>query len=144
MAEPDPTTPRLSHLLESALYVDDLDRSEAFYARVLGLPRFLRDERMCGLGVPGSIVLLLFRRGASTEPTKTPTGDIPPHDAHGRQHLCFAMPWGELAAWEAQLAAHAIALESRVTWPRGGTSLYFRDPDGHSLEIATPGLWPNW
>jgi catechol 2,3-dioxygenase-like lactoylglutathione lyase family enzyme len=36
-----------------------------------------------------------------------------------------------------------IAIESRITWARGGTSLYFRDPDGHSLEVATPGLWPN-
>ena len=61
-----------------------------------------------------------------------------------QQHLCFAMPWGELASWEAHLAADGIAIESRITWPRGGTSLYLRDPDGHSLEIATPGLWPSW
>jgi len=24
---------------------------------------------------------------------------------------------------------------------RGGHSIYFRDPDGHLLELATPGLW---
>ena len=36
-----------------------------------------------------------------------------------------------------------IEVESRVNWARGGTSLYFRDPDGNSLEVATPGLWPN-
>lgn len=137
--------PRLSHLLEQSLYVADLDRSERFYRDVLGLEPFLADARMRGLGVPGGSVLLLFLRGASTEPTPTDTGAlIPPHDAAGRQHLCFAMPWGELAAWEAHLAAGGIALESRVTWPRGGTSLYLRDPDGHSLEIATPGLWPSW
>ncbi len=136
--------PRLSHALEFSLYVDDLDRAQGFYARVLGLECFLRDDRMAGLGVPGGSVLLLFRRGGSTSPASTPTGDIPPHDAAGHQHLCFGMPWGELAAWEASLRAADVAIESRIVWPRGGTSLYFRDPDGHSVEIATPGLWPNW
>jgi catechol 2,3-dioxygenase-like lactoylglutathione lyase family enzyme len=42
------------------------------------------------------------------------------------------------------LAAQGVVVESRITWPRGGTSLYFRDPDGHSVEVATPGLWPNY
>ena len=34
-----------------------------------------------------------------------------------------------------------IEIESRVTWPGGGTSLYFRDPEGHLLELLTPGVW---
>ena len=137
-------TPRLSHALESSLYVEDLDRAQAFYGRVLGLECFLRDERMAGMGVPGGSVLLLFRRGGSTQASPTPGGTIPPHDASGAQHVCFAMPWGELARWEDHLGAMEVTLESRVVWPRGGTSLYFRDPDGHSVEIATPGLWPSW
>jgi catechol 2,3-dioxygenase-like lactoylglutathione lyase family enzyme len=58
--------------------------------------------------------------------------------------LCFGIPLGELAAWQAHLARHDISVESRVRWPRGSTSVYFRDPDGHSLEVATPGLWPNY
>ncbi len=136
--------PRLSHMLEQGLYVADLDRAEAFYRRVLGLERFLRDDRMVGLGVPGGSVLLLFQRGGSVEASPTPGGVIPPHDASGHQHLCFAMPWGELAAWEAHLASEGVALESRVTWPRAGTSLYYRDPAGHSGAVATPGLWPSW
>ncbi|MEP7038442.1 MAG: glyoxalase, partial [Acidobacteriota bacterium] len=32
-------------------------------------------------------------------------------------------------------------IESKVKWERGGTSIYFRDPDKHLLELATPGLW---
>ena len=28
--------------------------------------------------------------------------------------------------------------------PRSGESIYFRDPDGHLLELATPGLWPGY
>jgi hypothetical protein len=31
-----------------------------------------------------------------------------------------------------------------VVWPEGSTSIYFRDPDGHLLELVTPGLWPNY
>ena len=60
----------------------------------------------------------------------------------GVTHVVW-IPDSELGAWEAHLTAQGIAIESRVTWERGGTSLYFRDPDGNSLEVATPGLWPN-
>ena len=137
--------PRLSHLLESSVYVSDLDRAQAFYQSVFGFELFLRDERMAGLAIPGASILLLFQRGGSTEATPTDGGAaIPPHDGGGSVHLCFAMPLGELAAWEAHLAAHGVAVESRVTWPRGGTSLYLRDPDDSLVELATPGLWPSW
>lgn len=136
--------PRLSHILETALYVADLDISGAFYQRILGGEPFLRDARMCALGLAGGGVLLLFVRGGSAEPSTTPAGTIPAHDGHGTLHVAFAIPKGELAAWEAHLAAQDVPIESRITWPRGGTSLYFRDPDGHSVEVATPGLWPNF
>jgi len=45
-------------------------------------------------------------------------------------------------ALTARLAELGIAIESRVQWERGGSSIYFRDPDGRSVELATPGLWP--
>jgi catechol 2,3-dioxygenase-like lactoylglutathione lyase family enzyme len=35
-----------------------------------------------------------------------------------------------------------VEIISRMSWPRGGESLYFRDPDNHVLELATPGIWP--
>jgi catechol 2,3-dioxygenase-like lactoylglutathione lyase family enzyme len=136
--------PRISHLLEYGLYVADLDRSEGFYRRVFGFEPFLRDHRMAALGVSGGAVLLLFRNGGSVEPSPTPGGTIPPHDASGRQHLAFAMPPRELETWESHLATEGVAVESRVTWPTGSISLYFRDPDRHSLELATPALWPNY
>lgn len=137
--------PRLSHLLETSIYVDDLDRAQAFYQRVLGLELFLRDDRMRALGLPGNAVLLLFARGGSTTPTPTDGGgDIPPHDASGQVHLCLAIPKNELDAWVAHLEREAVPIESRITWPATGTSLYIRDPDGSLLELATPGLWPSW
>ncbi len=135
------TTPRVTGQLESSLYVADLDRSRDFYQRVFGFETLLQEERMVGLAVPGGSVLLLFRRGGSVEPSRMPGGVIPPHDGRGTMHLCFAVPLAELGAWERHLAALGIPVESRVVQSFGGTSLYFRDPDGHSLEVAGPGLW---
>jgi catechol 2,3-dioxygenase-like lactoylglutathione lyase family enzyme len=138
------TVPRVSGVLETSLYVDDLDRAAVFYQRLFGFERFVHDGRMCALGVPGSQVLLLFKRGSTNAPAPAPGGStIPPHHGDGPLHLCFAIPFGELAAWEGHLASQRITIESRVKWPRGGTSLYFRDPDNNSIEVATPGLWPN-
>ena len=136
--------PRLSHLLETSLYVGDLERSRKFYERVFGLKAVLEDERMVGLELPGSAILLLFRRGGSTQPSETPGGTIPPHDAEGSQHICLAIPLASLQDWERHLMVNGVVVESRVVQTHGGTSLYFRDPDGHSLEVATPGLWPNY
>jgi catechol 2,3-dioxygenase-like lactoylglutathione lyase family enzyme len=95
---------------------------------------------MCALAVAGSI-LLLFRHNGSLQPSETPGGVIPPHGASGRSHLCFAIPLAQLDDWTEHLTACGVAIESRVRQSFGGTSLYFRDPDGHSLEVATPGLW---
>ena len=138
-----PAPPAIGRILETALYVADLDRSEAFYGRVFGFATMSADARLRALGVPGRGVLLLFRRGATAEPAVTPFGTIPAHGGAGAQHLAFAIPADGVAPWQAHLAGLGIALESRVDWPVGSVSLYFRDPDGHSVEVATPGLWPN-
>lgn len=135
--------PRISQILETSLYVDDLDRSGAFYERVFGFATMFHDDRMRAMEVPGEQVLLLFRHGMTDQPAPVPGGVIPPHHGRGALHLAFAIPFAELAAWETHLTRLEIAVESRIKWPAGGTSLYFRDPDGHSLEVATPGLWPN-
>jgi catechol 2,3-dioxygenase-like lactoylglutathione lyase family enzyme len=136
--------PRVSRILESSLYVDDLPRAVTFYAELFGLELFFQDNRMAALGVPGAQVLLLFKRGATNEPAPGPGGGfIPPHHGEGNLHLCFAIASGDLAKWEAYLSDNGIAIESRLRWARGGTSLYFRDPEKNSLEVATPGLWPN-
>jgi catechol-2,3-dioxygenase len=135
--------PRISHILETSLYVEDLGRSQSFYERIFGFAAVFVDERMCAMEIPGEQVLLLFRHGKTNEPAHVPGGFVPPHHGAGALHLAFAIPLLELSRWEAHLADSGVAVESRLTWPRGAISLYFRDPDGHSLEVATPGLWPN-
>ena len=139
-----PAPPRITGLLETSLYVADLARAADFYTRLMGFEPFFQDARMAALGVPGSGVLLLFLQGASSAPSHTPRGTIPGHNGTGELHLAFAIPRASLTAWESHLSAHKIAIESRMQWPAGGTSLYFRDPDGHVVEVATPGLWPNF
>lgn len=135
--------PPVTRILETSLYVEDLDRSAAFYRRLFGFQVMVHDFRMCAMAVPGREVLLLFKKGASTHPSETPYGFIPAHDSQGVQHLCFAIPRDALDAWRIHLETCGVPIESDLTWPGKATSLYFRDPDGHSIEVATPGLWPN-
>ncbi len=133
--------PTVTGVLETALYVADLARATEFYGSLFGFAKLDGDARFTAFEVPGRQVLLLFRHGAGAEPVRLPGGVIPPHDGAGRLHLAFAVPEADLAAWEARLAARGVAIEGRVRWPRGGASIYFRDPDGHLVEFATPGLW---
>lgn len=132
--------PKLDRVLETALYVDDLDRAAAFYAELFDLASLYADERLRAFAV-GTSVLLLFRRGASLQTMTMPGGTIPPHDGSGPLHVAFAIAADELAPWEERLRDRGIAIEGRTDWQRGGRSIYFRDPDGHLLELATPGLW---
>lgn len=136
--------PKLNAVIETALYVDDLLRARSFYESSLGLRPLFGNQRMCAFDVGGRNVLLLFLRGGSAEAMTTPGGTIPGHDGQGPLHVGFAVSAEDLPAWERRLHENGIAIEGRTTWPRGGTSLYFRDPDGHLLELATPGLWETY
>jgi catechol 2,3-dioxygenase-like lactoylglutathione lyase family enzyme len=136
--------PVVSRVLETALDCGDLQECVAFYQRLLDLPVMLETERVVALDAGAGSVLLLFPRGGAKESMPTDGGVIPGHDSNGPGHLAFAIDAADVAAWEARLADLGIDVESRVRWPRGGLSLYFRDPDGRSIELATPGIWPNY
>ncbi len=136
--------PRLNRIIETALYVDDIERARDFYETTLGLKPILTTRTLFAYDVGGASVLLLFQRGQSLQTQVSANGSIPPHDGHGPLHICFAVDADELAAWETQLERHGVAIEGRMRWKRGGSSLYFRDPDGHLLELMTPGNWPNY
>jgi catechol 2,3-dioxygenase-like lactoylglutathione lyase family enzyme len=136
--------PPLAGVLETALYVDDMARARAFYETALGLAPMFADERLTAYPVGGRSALLVFLRGSTTETVHLPGGTIPPHHGIGPVHCALAVAAADLPAWEARLAAQGIPVEGRTRWPRGSTSLYFRDPDRHLLELATPGLWPVW
>lgn len=138
----DAHVPRLDRIVETALYADDLARSRAFYVGVLACEPLLDSGRLLALSVGGVSVLLLFQRGATSEPLPTPGGVVPAHGGIGIQHIAFAVPDREaLDGLATRLESYGVAIESRVRWQRGGESVYVRDPDGHSIEFITPGLW---
>ncbi len=136
--------PRIERILETALYVADPDRAAAFYERVLGLRRISDGDTLVALDAGGGSVLLLFRRGTTREASRFPGGVIPGHEGGGPLHFAFAVRSEDLDDWRGRLGASGVAIESEVRWPRGGTSLYIRDPDGHSVELAAPGLWSTY
>lgn len=136
--------PDLRGILETVLYVDAFERTCPFYEQVLGLNSIYRDTRLCAYDVGSRGMLLLFLRGHSLQTVHLPGGTIPPHDGSGPVHIAFSIAADELAAWEARLGAAGIAIEGRTILSRGGTSIYFRDPDNHLLELATPGLSPGY
>ena len=133
--------PVITRILETALYVDDLDAVVAFYRDVLGLRVLETGTRLVSIDAGQATVLLLFRRGATVSGLDTSGGRIPPHDGRGPVHLAFAIASEALDAWVLRLQERGVEIESRVRWDRGGQSIYFRDPAGHSLELATPGTW---
>lgn len=140
----EPSAPSLGGVLETALYVDEIGRARAFYEGVMGLQPMVADARLVAYPVAPGSVLLLFNRGSTLSPVQLPGGTLPPHDGHGPLHIAFAIAARDLEAWADRLEGRGIAIESRIAWPKGGVSLYFRDPDGHLLELATPGVWVNY
>jgi catechol 2,3-dioxygenase-like lactoylglutathione lyase family enzyme len=126
----------IKRVLETILYVDDLEAAERFYGEVLGLELDSRQPRLFVFFRCGEAMLLLF------EPEAASAGrSVPAHGARGPGHACFAVPEAELDAWKARLQEAGVAIEQEMNWPRGGRSFYFRDPAGNSLELATPRIW---
>jgi catechol 2,3-dioxygenase-like lactoylglutathione lyase family enzyme len=137
MSEQNANAPRVNGILETSLYVQSAARSADFYHRVFGFEIIDLDgaplddnTRLCVMRAGDRDVLLLFRRGATSDT-----------NANGSIHIAFGIGRSDLASWESWLEQQGIAIESRKTWKYGGQSLYFRDPDGHLLEVATPGVW---
>jgi len=124
-------------LVETSVYVDDLDRAEAFYAKVLGLEVMVREAgRHVFFRVGNADVLLAFNPAETLK-----GGDLPAHGAVGPGHFALGIAADALDHWRRRLADHGVAIEQEVAWPQGARSLYFRDPAGNAVELITPGLW---
>ena len=128
--------PRITGILETVLYVADIDRAEQFYRDVMALREIGKDPGRHVFFRVGSGVLLLFR----AERTRR-SASIPPHGADGEIHICFTIDADEYEAWKARIREYRILIEKETEWP-AGRSFYFRDPDGNLLELANTDIWP--
>jgi catechol-2,3-dioxygenase len=131
-------------VLETALYCDDLVQTSQFYKELLAIDPMSESDRVVAFDAGEGTVLLLFQRGVSSRPVQIAGGLVPGHHSTGPAHVAFAIDTKDLEPWIDRLKVLDIAIESRVTWARGGQSIYFRDPDGRSVELATPGTWPSY
>ena len=128
--------PAIETVVETAVYVADLDRAEAFYRDVLGLAMLGKEAgRHVFFGL-GDGVLLVFNPQSTLE-----GGALPAHGAIGPGHFALGVPMESHGPWKQWLTLQGIAIEHEMTWPGGGRSIYFRDPDGNSVELVTRGVW---
>lgn len=134
-------------VLETVLYAADLEATERFYVGVLGLTVLDHQPGHHVFFRSGQGVVLVFNPAESaTHDIPIKGVKIPRHGAHGPGHVCFRIPEAEIDTWRGHLMQCSVPLEAEITWPQGGHSLYFRDPAGNSLEVATARLWglPEW
>jgi catechol 2,3-dioxygenase-like lactoylglutathione lyase family enzyme len=128
---------RAPEILETCVYAEDLVAAEGFYRDVLGLAPIARVEGRHVFFRCGARVFLVFNP-ATTGDASSP---VPAHGCRGPGHAAFAIPDRELPRWREHLERSGVTVERELSWPRGGRSLYFRDPAGNSIELATPEVW---
>lgn len=129
----------IPRVLETCLYVDDVEQAAAWYEDVLELERYTEQLPRHVFFALEDQMLLLF------DPDETedaePDDKAPPHGARGPQHVAFAVE--ELDPWRARLDEAGVEITAESDWG-GATSIYFEDPSGNVLELMQKGAWPVW
>ena len=132
---------RPAGILETVLYAKDLAATEAFYRDVLGMAPFATVAGRHLFYRCGDQVLLIFNPDATRIPPLPNALPVPPHGMEGEGHICFRAAASEIDTWKRRLEGKGIAIEADFEWPKGGRSIYFRDPAGNCLEFAEPRIW---
>lgn len=129
---------QVTQIKETVLYVKDLDRTENFYHQKLELEIISREEDRHIFFKAGSSILLCFLADA-TKQSET----LPPHFGEGKMHIAFEVPKTSYRETKEWIINKGIDIEHEQNWGDEYRSFYFRDPDGHSLEIVPAGMWYN-
>jgi catechol 2,3-dioxygenase-like lactoylglutathione lyase family enzyme len=128
---------KITKIVETALYVDSIEKAEKFYTEVLEFEKIEgTPERDLFLRC-GTSALILF----NPDKTKIDGGGVPVHGAFGQGHIAFGIAEEEFSHWTDRLAKHGVAIEKIVDWGEGIHSLYFRDPSGNSLEFISENCY---
>ena len=131
-----------SAILEAALYVTDLDAAANFYGHVLGMTVVAKvDGRHVFFRCGDAVVLLFDAEATGIPPREDARLPVPPHGATGQGHICFSADAEEIEQWRQRFEKAGIEIEADFEWPRGGRSIYVRDPSGNSVEFAEPRIW---
>jgi len=118
---------RLERLDHVSINVTDRPRSIAWYRDVLDLPQLNEptdDDEPVFVGEPG-LQFGLFQAQVASPPRET--------ESSGLRHVALVVD--DLEAAKKRLDAHGVTY--RAADHGNALSVYFRDPDGNTLELTT-------
>jgi catechol 2,3-dioxygenase-like lactoylglutathione lyase family enzyme len=114
------------------MFIDDTQRSKAFYEQVFGAKAVYEDEDAVAFEFENMVVNMLRVSAAHELITPAPVGDA---DAPRRFQLTIGVQ--DTDAVCEQLAAHGVELlNGPVDREWGMRTAAFTDPDGHIWEVA--------
>ena len=118
---------KIHELNHVAIHVADVERSGAFYRRVLRLESLPRPA----FDFPGA----WFRLGAVQELhlIGRRSAEVPPVNPNNH----FALRVDDIAAWEEHFKKIGAEHHPKKRRPDGAWQIFLRDPDGHFIELFT-------
>ena len=129
----------LKGIKETCIYSENLESLKKFYHGQLGLEIIDYSPGRHIFFRVGYSVLLAFNPEDS-KLKKSP----PAHFGHGPAHYAFEVDPLEYLEWKNKIKDLGIEIIDELIWKNGMESFYFKDPDGHILEIVPAGVWDNF